>query len=80
MTILTWLVLPRAPYIPLIFTHGDGQNRVTHFVVLKGQYTSKLLLGLENILKTKVFTCIKKIKRMRIMRYRIMKKAVFWYF
>ena len=37
------------------------------------QYTSKLLLGLENRLKTKVFTCIKKITKMRLMRYWIMK-------
>ena len=44
------------------------------FLGLKGQYTSKLLLGLENRLKTKVFTCIKKITKMRLMRYRIMKK------
>ena len=31
-----------------------------HFVGLRGQYKSKLLLGLENRLKTKFFTCIKK--------------------
>ena len=30
-----------------------------HFAGLKGLNTSKLLLGLENRLKTKVFTCIK---------------------
>ena len=52
-----------------------------HFAGLKGQYTSKLLLGLENRLKTKVFTCIKKITKMRLMRYRIIKKkTVFWNF
>ena len=34
-----------------------------HFVDLKGQYTSKLLLELENILKTKVSTCIKKLQK-----------------
>ena len=34
-----------------------------HFVGLKGQYTSKLLLGLENRLKTKVFTSIKKLQK-----------------
>ena len=49
-----------------------------HFAGLKGQYTSKLLLGLENGLKTKVFTCIKKITKMRLMRYRIMKKERFF--
>ena len=45
-----------------------------HYVGLKGQYTSKLLLVLEIRLKTKVFTCIKKITKMRLMRYRLMKK------
>ena len=44
---------------------------------LKGEYTSKLLLGLEKRLKTKVCTCIKKITKMRLMRYRIMKKNGF---
>ena len=34
------------------------------FEGLKGQYTSKLLLGLENRLKKKDFTCIKKIRKM----------------
>ena len=37
-----------------------------HFVGLKGQYTSKLLFGLENRLKIKVSKCIKKITKMRI--------------
>ena len=49
-----------------------------HFAGLKGQYTLKLLLGLENRLKKKVFKCIKKITKMRLMRYRIMKKK--WFF
>ena len=34
-----------------------------HFVGLKGQYTPKLLLGLENRLKTKFFACIKKLQK-----------------
>ena len=33
-----------------------------HFAGLKGQYSSKLWLGLENILKTRVFTCKKNDK------------------
>ena len=47
-------------------------------MALKVQYTSKLLLGLGNRLKTKVFTCIKKITKMRLVRYRIMKKKRFF--
>ena len=33
-----------------------------HFLGLKGQYTSKLLLGLKNRLKTTVITCLKNYK------------------
>ena len=68
LTILT-LVLAGNSNAFLIFLHFAG---------LKGQYTSKLLLGLENRLKTTVFTCIKKITKIRLMRYRIMKKKRFF--
>ena len=59
LTILT-LVLAGNLNAFLFFLHFEG---------LKGQYTSKLLLGLENRLKTKDFTCIKKITKMQLMRY-----------
>ena len=59
---------------------SDGPNRVMFLtiltLVLAGNLNA-LLLGLENRLKTKVFTCIKKITKMRLMRYRMMKKNGF---
>ena len=57
LTILTLVLAGNSNAFLFFFLHFEG---------LKGQYTSKLLLGLENRLKTKVFTCIKKITKMRL--------------